>query len=138
MLFEYPNFTLFYSPHQHTWELLFHAEEELEATALTMVIDIIAHHNLNAPMIMWREGNTSFSFAALRLLERRASDVIPAIACVSSDLATRRSLEITFCVLIQHPQCRTFSEEADARDWLLRVASSRPRLPAVQLAAPFA
>lgn len=138
MLFEYTDFTLLYSSHQHTWELFFHNEHELQASTLTMLLDIIEHHNLQAPLIMWREGDASLSFAALRMFERRAPNTIPALACISTDLATRRALEVTFCVLVQHPQCHTFSCEHDARDWLLRIASHRPCIPPVHLTAPMA
>ncbi len=138
MLFEYPDFTLLYSAHQHTWELFFHSEQELTAATLTMLFDIIEHHNLNAPLIMWREADASLSFAALRIFERRAPEIIPALACISQNLATRRALEIALCILVKHANCRVFSSEGDARDWLLRITSSRLTVPAVRLAAPFA
>ncbi len=139
MLFQYPEFTLFYNSYQHMWELMFHKEDEFQARMCTIILDLIEHHNLDAPMLIWREDNTSFSFAALRVMERRATRVIPAIACISSNLSTRRALEITFNVLIKHPRFNTFTTEDEARDWLIR--TTRPQksfIPSVQLHAPIA
>lgn len=129
MLFRYPEFTLAYKAHVHTWELTFVHDEEIAASTLMRVFDIIEHHNLDAPLLLFRQEDASVSFTALRLFERRAPLLLPAMACISSSMATRRALEITFCILIQDPVCRVFSNEHDARAWLARVHSPYIQVP---------
>lgn len=138
MLFEYSDFTLYYSAYQHTWELNCTTEHELHASMCTMILDIIEHHNLNAPLLLWREDDVSLSFGALRALERRAGFIIPAIACISANMSTRRAIQIALSTIVCHPRCQAFSNESEARDWLVRITQTRQIAPPVRLHAPMA
>lgn len=138
MLFEYPDFTLYYSFYQHTWELRCTPEHELYASTCAMILDIIEHHNLNAPLLFWREADTSLSFGALRVLERRANFILPAIACISPNMSTRRAIQIALSTIVCHPQCQTFSCEDEARDWLVRITQTSQISAPVRLHAPMA
>ena len=125
MLFEDATFTLYFDASYHAWELHSKRSEALEEDALELISAWIERHDLDAPLIIWREGDSSLSFEALRALERLATR-LPALVAISRDLATRRALEVTFDVLLKHPCSRVFACEPQARDWLLRQQRSRP------------
>lgn len=112
-----PNATLIFDESQRSWVLRFTSLDELREADLFAMTDFVQRSGARAPLLVDRRMAGAFSFRALRVMDRRMS-CFSAIAFVSPDFCTRRTLEMICQVFLTTTPARCFSNLADASCWL--------------------